>query len=189
MNNHLPHNKNLRKLNLSNVRKDPSELLNLGELGLIIFNKDTAVSMLDWVLSHESVEDRRKALSIPVREADFVVGAYAGTPRAIMEEVEFQKTNGAHTLSIFSCVQDDIKTLRPITYEDFTEDGMRLRFNEAAIIVVDLVLGAQSKKDPEINPIVSAYAGHDSLILAEKAKYENNPRYEIMFTPSEKSFN
>lgn len=75
--------------------------------------------------------------------------------------------------------------MRPLTFGDFEGQHLKLRNNEAAIIVLDKKKAAAAMFNADVNPFVVAFAGDPDMIAKEKAKYENDPRYEIEFFPAE----
>lgn len=75
--------------------------------------------------------------------------------------------------------------MRPLTFGDFEGQNLKLRCDEAAIIVMDKKKMAAAMLNPSVDPFVVAFAGDPDMIAKEKAKYENDSRYEIEFFPAE----
>ena len=115
------------------------------------------------------------------------IGVFAGPAHEIMAEFEALKENGFYALSLFGREQNEVWPLRPLTFGDIleTEKGpmLQIRPNEAAIIVIDKTV---ARRAPEANPFISAYAGHERLILKEKKKYETKSYlYEVNYWPAQ----
>lgn len=77
-------------------------------------------------------------------------------------------------------------SIRPLTFGDIVGNNLRIRVDEAAIIVLDKAKASLALVDPSVNPFEAAFVGSPELIAKKKAKYENDPRYDVTFYPAEK---
>ena len=73
--------------------------------------------------------------------------------------------------------------LRDLTFGDFDSGYLLLPHNEAALIVMDKKATIAAMLDPSIDPFVCAVAGPEECVIAEKRKYENDPKYQIYYFP------